>query len=456
MTQAAGDFETKAGESLAHLPVPPKAALRESLWALPKMRREPLAVWSHFYDSYGPIVWQPALGLFDTICLFGPEANRFLMLDRENVFSARRSWTMIMGRIFPNGLLLRDGDDHRQHRKIMQVAFKTPALQDYATRMNVEIDAGLERWRLQRQGFLAFPAFKELTLHLATKIFLGLDLSEEKEHELQRAFEDTVAASMSILRFRIPGLEFYRGLRGREHMVELFGSLIAGKRQGADTDMFSLLCRAESEEGQRFEDQEIIDHMIFLMMAAHDTTTSTLTSLVYELAKHPQWQERVRDECLSMGDDHLAYDRMDELADVRLVLNETLRRYPPLSTIPRVNTREFEFGGYRIPAHKLVCAFPLHTHHMKEWWSHPYRFDPERFAAPREEHKGHTHQWVPFSGGAHMCLGVRFAEMQVRMILFQLVRKYRWSVAKGYTMPVQQAPISKPMDGLPLRIEPLG
>ena len=455
MSEASGNVEMRSEAELSRLPSPPRAGLLEAAWALPRMRREPLTVWSHLYEKYGPVVCQQGLGVFDVYCLFGPEANRFLMLDRENVFSARRSWMMIMGRIFPNGLLLRDGEDHRHHRKIMQLAFKTPALQDYASRMNSEIDAGLERWRRKRKGFQAFPAFKELTLHLATKIFLGLDLSPAKEKKLNQAFEDAVAASMSIVRLRIPGLEFQRGLVGREYMVELFGSMIAEKRKGQGTDMLSLLCRAEDEDGSRFSDDEIVDHMIFLMMAAHDTTTSTLTSLIYELAKHPEWQERVRRECQALGEAHLPYERMDELSDVRLVLNETLRKYPPLSTIPRISTRAFEYGGFRIPANKMVCALPLHTHYMSEWWTEPRRFDPERFAPGREEHKQHTHQWVPFSGGAHICLGVRFAEMQIRLLLHQMVRKYRWSVPDGYEMPVQQAPISKPMDGLPLKLEPL-
>jgi cytochrome P450 len=430
--------------------------LREIAWSLPRMRREPLTVWQHYYEAHGPVVCQPALGRFDTYYLFGPEANRFLMLDREKVFSAQRSWTLIMGRIFPNGLLLRDGEDHRHQRRIMHAAFTTPALQEYAERMNPLIDEGLAAWRARGGRVLAFDAFKELTLHLATRIFLGLDLPPAAERELRHAFEATVAASMSLLRFDHPRLEFGRGLAGRAHMVRLFGAFVEEKRRGDGRDMFSLLCRAQSEDGRRLADAEIVDHMIFLMMAAHDTTTSTLTSLVYELAKHPEWQERVRAECGALGEAQLPYERMDELADVRLVLNETLRRYPPLSTIPRVATREFEFGGFRIPADRMVCAAPLHTHYMKEWWSEPERFDPERFAPGREEHKRHTHQWVPFSGGAHMCLGVRFAEMQIRLVLHQLVRKFRFSVEPGYTMPVQQAPISKPLDGLPLRLEAIG
>ena len=432
---------------------PPRASLREVAWAFPRMRRDPLGVWRHYYEKYGPVVCQPALGRFDTYYLFGPEANRFLMLDRENVFSAMRSWTLIMGRIFPNGLLLRDGEDHRHHRKIMHAAFTTPALRAYAERMNPLIEEGLAAWPAKGEGFLAFDAFKELTLHLATRIFLGLELPPAAERELRHAFEATVAASMSLLRLDHPRLEFGRGLAGRAYMVRLFGAFVEEKRRGDGRDMFSLLCRAETEDGRRYADTEIVDHMIFLMMAAHDTTTSVLTSLVYELAKHPAWQERLRSECRALGAEHLPYERMDELSDVRLVLDETLRRYPPLSTIPRVSTREFQFGGFRIPAERMVCAAPLHTHYMKEWWSEPDRFDPERFAPGREEHLRHSHQWVPFSGGAHMCLGVRFAEMQIRLVLYQLVRKFRWSVDAGYTLPVQQAPISKPLDGLPLRIE---
>lgn len=431
----------------------PRASLREVAWAFPKMRRDPLTVWQHYYDKYGAVVCQPAFGRFDTYYLFGPEANRFLMLDRENVFSAMRSWTLIMGRIFPNGLLLRDGEDHRHHRKIMHAAFTTPALREYAERMNPLIEEGLAAWPAKGEGFLAFDAFKDLTLRLATRIFLGLDLPPAAERELRHAFEATVAASMSLLRFDHPRLEFGRGLAGRSHMVRLFGAFVEEKRRGDGRDMFSLLCRAESEDGRRYADAEIVDHMIFLMMAAHDTTTSVLTSLVYELAKHPAWQERVRSECSALGEAHLPYERMDELGDVRLVLNETLRRYPPLSTIPRLSTRDFEFGGYRIPGDRMICALPLHTHYMKEWWSEPDRFDPERFAPGREEHQRHSHQWVPFSGGAHMCLGVRFAEMQIRLVLYQLVRRFRWSVPAGYTLPVQQAPISKPLDGLPLQLE---
>ena len=405
------------------------------------------------YNEYGGVVIQEA-GPMRFVNLFGPDANRHVLLDRDRIFSAKRPWDRIMGRIFPNGLLLRDGDDHKHHRKIMHMPFKRGALRQYAERMNPTIEQAIARWRHDGGQTLAFGAFKQLTLEMAASIFIGADLGPATRR-MNQAFEDMVAASMSRLRLRIPGLEFYRGLKGREFMVDYLGDLIPKKRAGDGTDLFSRLCHAETEEGERLADREIIDHMIFLMMAAHDTTTSTLTSMSYELGANPDWQERLRDEAHAHGADHVDFDDIERLDGLTLVLKEVLRRYPALPVIPRVAIRAFEFAGFEIPAHSMIVISPIHTHHMAEWWSYPLRFDPERFAPARAEHERHSHSWVPFGGGAHMCLGFRFAELQVKTVMHQLLLRYRWSVPQGYRMPVQQAPISKPRDGLPLSFRPV-
>jgi cytochrome P450 len=254
---------------------------------------------------------------------------------------------------------------------------------------------------------------------------------------------------------RIPGLEFYRGLKGREFMVDTLRARIEQKLAERGPDMFSRLCRAETEEGDRFDSQDVIDHMIFLMMAAHDTTTSALSSMTYELARHPEWQERLRDESRALGSDGVAFDDGDRLIGLNLVIQEVLRLYPPLPIVPRVAMRSFEWQGYTVPANSMVVISPIHTHRMSEWWSEPDRFDPERFAPGRAEHERHTHSWVPFGGGAHVCIGKRFAEAQLRAVMHAMLLRFRFRVPEGYEMPVQQAPISKPLDGLPITLEVL-
>jgi hypothetical protein len=98
------------------------------------------------------------------------------------------------------------------------------------------------------------------------------------------------------------------------------------------------------------------------------------------------------------------------------VMKETLRRFPPLPVISRVALRDFEWEGFRIPAGAMLVLSPIHTHHMREWWPDPERFDPDRFSPSRAEGVKHTHSWVPFGGGAQLCIGYRFAEVQVKSI----------------------------------------
>ncbi len=389
---------------------------------------------------------------FRVVHLFGPDAARFVLLDKDRIFSARKPWTTIMGRIFPNGLLLMDGDQHKLHRKIMHTAFTRPALRSYAERMNPMIGEGIAQWNPDRETFHAFPAIKELTLGMAARIFVGADLGDETKR-MNSAFEDLVAASMSQIRLPIPGLEFQRGLQARKFMVDFFSGMIERKRNGEAPDIFARLCRTVTDEGERFADQQVVDHMSFLMMAAHDTTTSTLSSMIYELARHPEWQERIREECVGLADDSPGFDDLERFQLTGRFMKETLRRYPPLPAIPRIAEEDTEFAGYRIPKGAMCVISPIHTHHMAEWWDDPKRFDPDRFSPERAEDERHSHSWIPFGGGPHMCIGLRFAETQIKLFVHHMVRRFRWSVAEGYEMPVQQAPISKPMDGLPIHLE---
>jgi cytochrome P450 len=195
--------------------------------------------------------------------------------------------------------------------------------------------------------------------------------------------------------------------------------------------------------------------MSFLMMAAHDTSTSALTSMTYLLAVNPGWQERLRAAARAAGDDLEA--ALDDPVNEALTwtMKEALRLYPPVASMPRYCLREHEFLGYRIPAETIIGIYPIHTHHLPEVWTDPERFDPERFAEPRREDREHPGAWVPFGGGVHTCIGQHFAGNQIRAVMLRLLRRFRWRVAPGYTMPFAAVPIAKPEDGLPVTLERL-
>jgi cytochrome P450 len=216
--------------------------------------------------------------------------------------------------------------------------------------------------------------------------------------------------------------------------------------------MFSLLCRAQSEEGEMLTDDEIVDHMVFIMVAAHDTTTSAMTMMAYELARNPDWQDECRAEIMAESDSALSFDSLKRLEKLDWTFKEALRLYPPIGVIPRRALREFEFGGYRIPANTTIMVNVAFIQRIPEWWDNPEKFDPLRFSPERAEHRRHPYSWFPFSGGAHQCSGMYMALMQAKAFYSLLLRKYRLRLTDGYKMKFRQFPMPRPLDGLPLEL----
>lgn len=438
-----------AAQALRHLPGDPGLPwLGQTLDFL----RDPLAFARRQHQTYGPV----STGRFlysARVFLTSAEGNEALLTDRAGAFSARLGWNTVLGQLFPRGLMLRDGEDHRLHRRLMQPAFRAEALAGYLGRMNPRIDRALHDWA-REPDFHFYPAIKRLTLDIAAEVFLGLELREEID-QVNTAFTDLVEASAAIIRLRGLGRRWTRGLTGRERLAALIRARIPERRRQAGSDLFSQLCAAEDEHGNRYEDSEIVDHLIFLMMAAHDTTTSALTTLAYLLAANPDWQMRLREQALARPGP-LDAEGAKAAEDTGLALREALRLYPPLTTMVRQAIKPFELHGYTIPAGASCAIFPVWTQRDPQWWREPERFDPDRFAAPRAEHRRHPFAWAPFGGGAHRCLGLHFAEMQVKAVLHALLQRFALTLAPGYRLPYQLAPIAKPKDGLPIRLVVLG
>lgn len=398
--------------------------------------------------AHGPVYRTHVFGQ-PSVTLLGPDANAFFFLDPDKVLSSREGWAVVLERLFPRGLMLRDFEEHRLHRKALSVAFKAGPMRAYLAQLDRGISARVGEWRSAPGPMLFYPAAKRLTLDLAATSFLGADLGPEAD-AVTDAFVAMVAAAVTPIRAPLPFTPMRRGVRGRETIVAYFRKQIPARREGAGEDLFSHLCRATHENGALLSADDVVDHMSFLMMAAHDTLTSSLTSLVWLLAANPDWQERLRAEVDALGlsrDAPLPFEKLDAMPLTEMAFKEAMRINPPVPSIPRRALRPFQFGGYEIPAGTGVNISPLHTHHMPEVWPEPARFDPLRFSdeAVRARHK---FAWVPFGGGAHMCLGLHFAYMQAKCFVRHLLGNVRVSVAPGYVPGWQMWPIPKPTDGL--------
>ena len=383
----------------------------------------------------------------------GPEVTERVLTDREDLFSSHLGWWVTLGRFFPQGLMLRDFDDHKRHRRIMQTVFRKSALAQYVEIINPLLLSALDGWERQHdEGFPLYASIKETTLRTAAAVFTGLGGNDPRLAELNRDFIRVIQGAMAVVRVPLPFTATARGVRARQSLHRFFAELIPQRRNGHGSDLLTHMCNARSEEGDAFTDPEIVEHMAFLMMASHDTTTSALTNLVLELARHPELQERYREQSAALPSDLLDFDAMPQLRGVYDAFRESLRLYSPVQTIPRRTTRECELLGHRIPANTVVWLSPELNHRLPELWTDPGRFDPERFSDARAEHRSHRFAWAPFGGGAHTCMGLAFSELQAKTFMHLLLRRYRWSLT-GEAPKTTYIPFPRPVKDPPLSFE---
>lgn len=402
-----------------------------------------------FRRRHGDVFKARILGQTEVI-LATPEAAKTIYLDLDRNFSSTEGWAFTIGPLFQRGLMLRDFDDHRIHRRIMAAAFRRDALAGYIGAIDRVILRHLPSLDAERVDVYRFT--KRLTLDIASEVFVGVSLGAEVE-SVNRAFVDMMRASITPLRLGVPGSVWARGWRGRRHLEELFGRLIVQRRhQPEGTDMLGRLVHAVDDSGRGLTDDEIVDHMIFLLLAAHDTTTATVSVMLWELARHQDWQERVRAEVRELGGAAVDLDNEKHLSLTELVFKEALRLHPPVPFSPRGTLRDCEIDGWAIPAGAGVAVPSLLLHRHPDWWTDPDRFDPDRFSPGREEHRRHTHLYVPFGGGAHTCLGNHFAGLMTKAMLARVLTARRFAATPGQKVFISSVPIPKPRGGLPLLV----
>ncbi|WP_280312687.1 cytochrome P450 [Nocardia abscessus] len=411
---------------------------------------DPIQFARNRFDRLGPVQWMGMLGR--RMVTFGsPEGYEAVMLDRDKVLSAQRGWEWLIGPFFRGGLLLRDFDEHLFHRRIMQQAFTRPRLIGYLGLSTPRITRGIARWE-PGDDFRVYRAIKKLLLQQATEVFAGAELSADAAR-LERAFEDAVRGGAALIRANVPGGVWARGVRGRRVLEEHFRRELPAKRAGEGDDLFSVLCRASTADGETFTDAEVVEHMIFVMMAAHDTSTIAASMLVYELGRHPEWQERLRAESVALGKPALDYDDLDRLPSLDLAFKEALRVYSPVAQQVRETIADTDILGYYLPKGTLILCGTYGLMRNEAYWHDADTFDPERFADHRREDRSHRFAWAPFGGGAHKCIGLYFGGMTVKAVVHQMLLRYRWSVPEGYQVPLVAGTGPVPADGLPIRLE---
>ena len=377
----------------------------------------------------------------DVLFFLTPSATKQIFLDPDDNFSSKHGWEFSIGPTFENGLMLRDFDDHKYHRSLLQNSFRRDALDKYIHIIQPRIDSWIEEVKQKREFYL-YKSIKQLMFNVAVELFFD-EVDDTTLNHLNQLFINSIKPATTIVRSPYPMTRMKKGLKARVELLEYFQEKSDNIDISKET-LFADLVKTNNEEAG-LTNFEIAEHMIFLLLAAHDTTTSTLTSSIHFLAGNEYYQNKVKTESSTLSKTDISDLKNGIIGEA--LFNEAIRKYPPVPFSPRWVVRDAELDGYEIPKNTYIAVGPLVLHNDERYWEDPLAFNPERFEDPTITHEA----YFPFAGGAHTCLGKFFASYLFKNVVYKLVDNFQ-VISTNEELKINPAPIPNPRKDVKIQV----
>jgi cytochrome P450 len=394
----------------------------------------------------------------EVVFLVGPEANRLVFHTRREAFSHDLGWTPIIGDTMGTGLLNQDGAVWARSRKMWNPAFTNAYMETYLPLMQHVIAMHTEGWAARGQVDL-FQEAREITFHVAATALAGIDATDEVAH-LQRLFYALLPRAGTFADQQEYDAYERAALAARDELDALLLRLITERRAAPEEqtrDVLGRIVHARDDEGRALTDEEVLGHLYILLVAGHETTTTLGAWTLYLLATQPVPRARVEGELetlLGGARNPLSVEAARHLHALDMFIREAGRLHSPVQNVPRGVVEEVEFAGYTLPVGTMVRLALAGGHRLPSVFTDPDTFDPERFAAPREEDKKTPYSLVTFGGGPRLCIGVNFANIEVKALAADVLRRYALEPVEAEP-PFELGFVTLAMpQGMPMRVLP--
>ena len=405
-----------------------------------EFKNDALALTNRLREKHGDVLEISILN--ERVTMFSsPSATKQIFLDPEDNFSSKHGWEFSIGPTFENGLMLRDFDDHKYHRGLLQESFRRDALENYLEIIQPKIDHWIEKIK-KEESFNLHENIKQLMFDIAVELFFD-EVDDTKLNHLNQLFINSIKPATTIVRSPYPMTRMKKGLKARVELLEYFQEK-SDKIDLSKETLFADLVKTNNEEAG-LTNYEIAEHMIFLLLAAHDTTTSTLTSSIHFLAGDKSYQNKVKTESSTLSKTDISDLKNGIIGEA--LFNEAIRKYPPVPFSPRWVVRDAELDGYEILKNTYIAAGPLVLHNDERYWEDPLAFNPERFEDPTITHEA----YFPFAGGAHTCLGKFFASYLFKNVVYKLVDNFQ-VINTNEELKINPAPIPNPRKDVKIQV----
>jgi cytochrome P450 len=380
------------------------------------------------YRWRGPVINSGA-GRRGYTYLLGPDANKFVFANAD-AFSWRETFQNLALVDGPTALIVSDGDDHRRRRSIVAPGLRHRQIQDYVQTMVAGIDAVIDRWR-PGQRLDIYQQCRSAVRRSTAESLFGQRMAVHSEflgEQLQPLLDLTHQLPQVVAlqrRVRAPG--WRRAMAARKRIDELVDAQIARARAEPTPDdhLLTMLINGRGDEGYALSDNEIRDAVISLITAGYETTSGAMAWAIHTLLSLPgAWDTAAAEVHRVLGDRPPAAGDLDALTYLNGVVHETLRLYPPGVISARKVMRDLTFDGRRVPAGRLLIFSPYVTHRLAELWPQPTEFRPARWDPGSPGYrKPAPHEFIPFGGGLHRCIGAVMATTEMTVMLARLVAR---------------------------------
>ncbi len=400
--------------------------------------------------QYGSIFKTHIIGR-PTVIMSGAEANRFILSSDMHRFSWREGWPNTFKELLGGSLFVQEGAEHQRNRKLLMPAFHGKALTNYVGTMERLTINYLEKWE-QLGTFTWFSEFKQLTFEIASALLIGSEPGAQTAY-LSELFHYLTNGLFAIpLRWR--WTSYGKALQARDQILAHIEKAVRHRQQQPAQDALGLLVQSRDEDGNGLSMEELKAQALLMLFAGHETTTSMLTSLCMALAQHPEVLAKARSEQQQLAtNEELTLEQIREMTYLEQVLREVERMYPPVGGGFRGVVEGFEFQGYYVPKGWQVLYRITDTHLDSNIYTQPDCFDPERFSPSRAEHKKQDFSLVGFGGGSRNCLGVAFAQLEMKIVAAHLIRNYTWELLPKQNLTLDAVPTLHPVDGLKVKFQ---
>lgn len=355
--------------------------------------------------------------------------NHVLQKNQKN-YTKSSIQTKDVAKYVGKGLLTAEGEVWQKQRKLIQPAFHKSQLILLLDTIQNTISAELENIQTDRPIDI-FPVFNDLAFQTVVKSIFNIEMEAKDVKALQHTTEAT--QSMLVQELRQPFLVWWFELSGKtkrhldmtDNSRAILRRLVAEriKSKKRRDDLLDMLLDAKYEDGSTMEESQLIDEILILFAAGHETTSNALTFCTELLARHPAVQNKIFEEVRNIKQEtNNLMERIKMASYTKQVIEEAMRLYPPAYFIDRVNKENDECNGVFLPkgSNLLFSVYEIHRH--KDFWEDPTAFKPERFA--KENALKLSKHYYPFGAGPRMCIGNNFAMYEMVLAILSLVEKY--------------------------------